>query len=130
MIKLILTIVLALGLTSLIETPASGEETLPVTDTTQCSLIQQALIIELNPQIMSILRQKYHNNFLFANVHVLPIKSLDDSEFEFILEMTVMKGEQPEKVQMTFRRDGLNGYMVAHLNVFTPEKHDLTNGKR
>jgi hypothetical protein len=92
--------------------------------------MQEALIIELQPKIISSLRKKYHDNFLFANVHVLPIKGSEDSEFEFILEMTVMKGEQPEQVQMTFRRDGLNGYIVAHLYVVTPKKHDLTNGKR
>lgn len=112
MIKIILTFVLALGLASLIETPASGEDTLPATDTTPCTLIQQALIVELNPQIMSALRQKYQDNFLYSNVHVLPIQSSDTLQIEFILEMTVMKGEQPETVQMSFRRDGLNGYRV------------------
>lgn len=119
MIKLILTIVLALGLTSLIKIPASGEETLSVTHTTQCSLIEQELIIELNPQIMSTLRQKYHDNFLYANVHVLPIQGSDNLEANFILEMTVMKGERPETVQMTFRRDGLNGYKVDDITVIT-----------
>ncbi|WP_145321578.1 hypothetical protein [Paenibacillus xylanexedens] len=117
--KLILTIVLALGLTSLIKTPASGEETLSLKNTMKCSLIQQALIIELNPQIMSTLRQKYHDNFLYANVRVLPIQGMDNLEANFILEMTVMKGEQPEIVQMTFRRDGLNGYKVDDINVIT-----------
>ncbi len=119
MIKLIMTFVLTLGLTSLIETPVSGKETPQVTDTTQCSLIQQALIIELHPQIMSTLRQKYHDNFLFANAHVLPIQGSDIQELKFILEMTVMKGEQPETIQMTFRRDGLNGYRVDDINVIT-----------
>lgn len=112
MIKIILTFVLALGLASLIETPASGEDTLPATDTMPCTLIQQALIVELNPQIMSALRQKYQDNFLYSNVHVLPIQGSDTLQIEFILEMTVMKGEQPETVQMSFRRDGLNGYRV------------------
>jgi len=119
LIKLLLTIVLALGLTSLIKTPASGEETLSVSHTTQCSLIQQALIIELNPQIMSALRQKYRDNFLYANVHVLPIQGSDNVEADFILEMTVMKGEWPETVQITFRRDDLNGYKVDDINVIT-----------
>ncbi|WP_426250496.1 hypothetical protein [Paenibacillus pabuli] len=115
-----MTIVVALGLTSLIKTPASGGGTLSVPQhTTQCSLIQQALIIELNPQIMSSLRQKYHDNFLYANVHVLPIQGSDNLQANFILEMTVMKGEQPEIVQMTFRRDGLNGYIVDNINVIT-----------
>ncbi|WP_405169800.1 hypothetical protein MHI12_16695 [Paenibacillus sp. FSL H8-0280] len=124
MIKVILTIVLVLGLTSVIETPALAKETPPLTDTIQCSLMQQALIIELHPQIMDALQQKYHNNFMFGNAHVLPIQGEDILEFEFIVEMTVMKEEQPETVQMTFRRDGLNGYMVDHVNVIPTKKQD------
>lgn len=119
MIKIILRMVLAIGLTLLIQTPALAEETLSVTDRNQCSSIQQALIIELNPQIMSALRQKYRDNFLYANVHVLPIQGSDNVEADFILEMTVMKGEWPETVQMTFRRNGLNGYKVDDINVNT-----------
>ncbi|MDK8193204.1 hypothetical protein QP794_24250 [Paenibacillus sp. UMB7766-LJ446] len=117
MIKIILRTVLALGLTLLNQTPALAEETQSVTDISQCSSIQQALIIELNPQIMSALRQKYRDNFLYANVHVLPIQGSDNVEADFILEMTVMKGEWPETVQMAFRRDGLNGYKVDDINV-------------
>lgn len=117
LIKIILRTVLALGLTLLNQTPALAEETQSVTDISQCSSIQQALIIELNPQIMSALRQKYRDNFLYANVHVLPIQGSDNVEADFILEMTVMKGEWPETVQMAFRRDGLNGYKVDDINV-------------
>jgi hypothetical protein len=103
LIKVILTFVLAFALTTPIDTPASGKEASPVSDTTQFQLMQQALIIELHPKIMSVLRQKYHDNFLFGNVHVLPIQGSDILEFEFVLEGIVMKGEQPETVQMTFR---------------------------
>ncbi|WP_433708298.1 hypothetical protein [Paenibacillus illinoisensis] len=117
MIKIILRMVLAFGLTLLSQTRALAEETRSVTDINQCSLIQQTLIIELNPQIMSALRQKYRDNFLYANVHLLPIQGSDNVEADFILEMTVMKGEWPETVQMMFERDGLNGYKVDDISV-------------
>ncbi|MGG4479258.1 hypothetical protein [Paenibacillus illinoisensis] len=117
MIKIILRMVLAFGLTLLSQTTALAEETQSVTDISQCSIIQQTLIIELNPQIMSALRQKYRDNFLYANVQLLPIQGSDNVEGDFILEMTVMKGEWPETVQMTFKRDGLNGYKVDDISV-------------
>lgn len=86
--------------------------------------MQQVLIIELHPKIMSALQQKYHNNFMFGNAHISTVRSSDILEFEFIVEMTVMKEEQPETVQMTFRRDDLYGYMVDHLNVIPTKKQD------
>ncbi|WP_153977420.1 hypothetical protein [Paenibacillus xylanilyticus] len=117
MIKIIKRMVLAFGLTLLSQTTALAEETQSVTDISQCSIIQQTLINELNPQIMRALRQKYRDNFLYANVHLLPIQGSDNVEGDFILEMTVMKGEWPETVQMTFKRDGLNGYKVDDISV-------------
>ncbi|WDQ32396.1 hypothetical protein PTQ21_29135 [Paenibacillus marchantiae] len=46
------------------------------------------------------------------NIHVLLIQGSDTLEFKFILEMTVIIGEEQETVQMTFGRVGLNGYRV------------------
>jgi hypothetical protein len=84
------------------------------------SVIQQALIIELHPKIMSVLRQKYHE-YLFANARVLPIANSDMLEFEFIVEVTVTKGDGYETVQLTFRRDGIKGYRVDGFNVVSKQ---------
>lgn len=49
---------------------------------------------------------------------MLPIQGSDTLEAKFILEMTVMKGEQPDTVQMTFRRDDINAYREDDINVY------------
>jgi hypothetical protein len=76
---------------------SSKEASSPRSDIIQFQLMQQALIIELHPKIMSVLRQKYHDNFSFGNAHVLPIQGADILEFEFVLEGIIMKREQPEQ---------------------------------
>lgn len=96
-----------------------GKEASPESNTTsQCQLVQQALMIELYPKIRSVLRERYRTDFLFGNARVLPIINSDLLVSEFKIEgIVITKGNSPETVQLTFRADRTNGYRVEGLNV-------------
>jgi hypothetical protein len=88
----------------------------------QYTLLEQVLFTELHPKIMSVLREKYHTDFLFDNAHVLPIRNLDFPDLEFTIEgRVVTRGTNSETVHVTFIADGTNGYKVHAFDVIRKE---------
>ncbi|MDQ0192776.1 hypothetical protein [Paenibacillus wynnii] len=84
----------------------------------QRKCLEEILIFELRPKIMSVLRKEYNNNYLISNAHILPIKESDSYPLqEFILEGRVTtQGSTSDIVQITFKVN-IGRYTVSGFNV-------------
>ncbi|OAB26606.1 hypothetical protein PMSD_25860 [Paenibacillus macquariensis subsp. defensor] len=84
--------------------------------------LEEVLIFELRPKIMSVLRKEYDNNFLIGSAHIIPIrKSYSYPQREFILEGRVTKQDSTSDiVQITFKAS-IDGYKVSNFHVIRNE---------
>jgi len=127
--KVILALVLAITLVVPINNSAMGKEASPekkeYNTTSECQLVQQALMIELYPKIRSVLRERYRTDFLFGKARVLPIINSDYMVPEFKIEGEVVrKGKSSETVQLTFRADQTEGYKAVGLSVISRQPRE------
>jgi hypothetical protein len=91
----------------------------------QRKCLEEVLIFELSPKIMSVLRKEYDNNFLIGNAHIIPIKKSDSyPQQEFILEgrVTTQDDSTSDIVQITFKAS-TDGYKVSNFHAFRNENN-------
>ncbi|MFD0619880.1 hypothetical protein ACFQZR_20625 [Paenibacillus sp. GCM10027629] len=115
--KTILAIVIAVISLTSSSNSASGNGTLPRSNTT---FLQEALFTELHPKIMSILTEKYHTDFIFDNARILPLT--DSDVREFMIQGNVTNRTKADTVQITFQNDRTNGYKVVGFTVILSKK--------
>jgi hypothetical protein len=90
----------------------------------QRKCLEEVLIFELRPKIMSVLRKEYNNNVLLASAHILPIRKSDSyPQQEFILEGRVTTQDSTSDiVQITFKVN-TGRYTVSGFHVIRREKN-------
>lgn len=83
----------------------------------QRKYLEEILIFELRPKIMSELRKAY-DNYLIGSVHIIPIRKSDSyPPQEFILEGRVTTQDSTtDIVQITFKVS-TDGYQVSNFHV-------------
>jgi len=87
--------------------------------------LEEVLIFELRPKIMSVLRKEYDNNFLLNSAHIIPFKKSDSyPQQEFILEgiVTTQDDSTSDIVQITFKAS-TDGYKVSNFHAFRNENN-------
>jgi hypothetical protein len=90
----------------------------------QRKCLEEVLIFELRPKIMSVLSKEYNNNVAITDAHILPIRKSDSyPQQEFILEGRVSTQDPTSSdiVQITFKVNS-GRYTVSGFHVIRKEK--------
>ncbi|WP_438351061.1 hypothetical protein ACP8HI_10685 [Paenibacillus sp. FA6] len=70
---------------------------------------------------MSILKEKYHTDFIVDDAKILPLTD-SDTTHEFMIQGNMMKSAKTDTVQITFRNDRTSGYKVISFTVIFSKK--------
>ncbi|SMF85573.1 Protein of unknown function [Paenibacillus uliginis N3/975] len=89
----------------------------------QRKCLEEVLIFELRPKIMSVLKKEY-DNYLIDSAHIIPIRKSDSyPQQEFILKGRVTKQDSTSDiVQITFKAS-TDGYQVSDFHAIRNENN-------
>jgi len=89
----------------------------------QRKCLEEVLIFELRPKIMSVLRKEY-DNYLIDSAHIIPIRKSDSyPQQEFILEGRVTTQDSTSDiVRITFKAS-TDGYKVSNFHAIRNENN-------